>query len=177
MLSGIPKQESIFIGSDMNSHVGRDAGYGGVHGGIGFGTRDAEGEKILEFGDAVGMVGCNTFFKKEDSKLITSQSGDIRRLIDYLMVRKTDRCLVKDVKIISSEECAPQHRMVIELHALVIPMKPQMKKIVKFVPKPRVWKLKDEETARLFTHEMTARNDDVTKADDIQKKWLLMKET
>ena len=50
-------------------------------------------------------------------------------------------------------------------------------KIVKFVPKPRVWKLKDEETARLFTHEMAARNDEATKADDIQKKWLLIKET
>ena len=40
-----------------------------------------------------------------------------------------------------------------------------------------VWKLKDEETARLFTNEMAARNDEVTKADDIQKKCLLMKET
>ena len=40
-----------------------------------------------------------------------------------------------------------------------------------------MWKLKDEETAGLFTHEMAARNDEVTKADDIQKKWLLMKET
>ena len=38
------------------------------------------------------------------------------------------------------------------------------------------WKLKDEETSRLFTHEMAARNDEVTKADGIQKKWLLMKE-
>ena len=67
MLSGIPKQESIFIGSDMNGHVRRDAdGYGGVHGGMGFDTRNAEGERILEFGDAVGMVECNTFFKKED---------------------------------------------------------------------------------------------------------------
>ena len=55
----------------MNGHVGRDAdGYGGVHGGMGFGTRDAEGERILEFSDPVGMVVCNTFFKKEDSKLI-----------------------------------------------------------------------------------------------------------
>ena len=40
-----------------------------------------------------------------------------------------------------------------------------------------MWRLKDEETARLFTHEMAARNGEVTKADDIQKKWLLMKET
>ena len=44
VLSGIPKEENIFIGSDMNSHVGRDAdGYGDVHGGMGFGTRNAEG--------------------------------------------------------------------------------------------------------------------------------------
>ena len=76
VLSGIHKQESIFIGSDMNGNVGRDAdGYGGVHGGMGFGTRNTEGVRILEFGDAVGMVVCNTFFKKEDSKLITYQSN------------------------------------------------------------------------------------------------------
>ena len=117
----------------MNGHVGRDAGgYGGVHGGMGLGTRNGEGERILEFGDAVGMVVCNTFFKKEDSKLITYQSGDNRSIIDYLMVRKTDSCLVKDVKVISSEACVPQHRMVIG--RLVLPMKPQKKKIVKFVP-------------------------------------------
>ena len=65
VLSGIPKQESIFIGSYMDGHVGRDAdGRGGVHGSMGFGTRNAEGERILEFGDAVGMVVCNTFFKE-----------------------------------------------------------------------------------------------------------------
>ena len=60
---------------------------------------------------------------------------------------------------------------------LVLPMKPQKKKIVKFVRKPRVWKLKDDETVRLFIYEMALRNDDVNKADDVQKKWLLMKET
>ena len=84
----------------------------------------------------LGMVVCNTFFKNEDSKLINYQSGDNRSMIDYLMVRKTDRC---QVKVISSEECVPQHRMVIG--RLRIPMKPQKKKIVKFEPKPRVWKL------------------------------------
>ena len=56
---------------------------------------------------------------------------------------------------------------------LVIPMKPQNKKFFKFVPKPRVWNLKNKETARLFTCEMVAINDDATKADDIQKEtWL-----
>ena len=64
MLSGIPKQESIFIVSDINGHVGRDADR---FGGMAFGTRNVEGERILVFGDAVGMVVCNRFFKKEDS--------------------------------------------------------------------------------------------------------------
>ena len=54
VLSGILKKGSILIVSDMNGHVGRDVdGYGGM----GFGTS----ERILEFGDAVGMVVCNTF--------------------------------------------------------------------------------------------------------------------
>ena len=38
VLSGIHKHDSIFICGEMNGHVGRDSdGYGGVHGGMGFG--------------------------------------------------------------------------------------------------------------------------------------------
>ena len=79
---------------------------------------------------------CATRSSRRKTKLITYQSADNRSMIDYLMVRKTSRCLVNDVKVISSEECVPQHRMVIG--RLVLPMKPQKKKIFKFVPKPRV---------------------------------------
>ena len=111
--------------------------------------------------------------RRKTLKLITYQSGDNRTIIDYLMVRKIDPCLVKDVKVISSEECFPQHRVVIG--RLVIPMKSQKKKIVNVVPKPIVWKLKDEDITRLFIYEIAARN--VNKADDIQKKCLLKKET
>ena len=129
----------------MNGHVGRDAdGYGSVHGGMRFGTRNGEGKRILEFCDAVGIVVCHTVFKKEYSKLITYQSGDNRSMINYMMVSKTYRCLVKDVHVNSSEECVPHHRIVI--CRLGIPINPQKKTIVKLVPKPRVWKLKDEVT-------------------------------
>ena len=52
----------------LSGHGGRDAdGNGDVHGGMKFGTRNAEGERILEFSDAVDMAVCNTYFKKEDS--------------------------------------------------------------------------------------------------------------
>ena len=38
----------------------------GIHGSMVFDTINAEGIMILEFGDAVGMAVCNTFFKRED---------------------------------------------------------------------------------------------------------------
>ena len=95
----------MFIGSHLNGYVGS---------GMGFGTIYAEGLCIVQFSDAVGMVVYNIFFKKEDSKLITYQSGDNRSMIDYLMVRKIYICLVNDVNMIESEECVPQHQMVIE---------------------------------------------------------------
>ena len=64
---------------------------------MGFGTRNAGGERIFEFGDAVGMVVCNTFFKKEDSKLITYQSGENRRYVtkpggNLNRLKKINRC-------------------------------------------------------------------------------------
>ena len=61
VLSGIPKQYNIFVVSDMNGHVGRDAsGYGGME----FGTRNAEEERVLEFGDAVGMCATHSSRRK-----------------------------------------------------------------------------------------------------------------
>ena len=102
------------------------------HGGMRFGTRNAEEERMFEFSDTKAMVMYNTFFKKKDSKLITYQSGDNGSMIDYLLVSKTDRCVVKEI---SREECVPQHRMVIG--RLVIPMKPQKRQIVKF----GIWKI------------------------------------
>ena len=88
---------------------------------MGFDTRNTEGERILEFGNTVGMAVCNTFYKKEDSKLITYQSGDNRSMSDYMMVRKTDRHLVKNVKVISSELCPTTSN---GFDRLVKPMKP-----------------------------------------------------
>ena len=99
--------------------------------------------------------------------LITYQSGDNQNMVEYLMVRKPDCCLVKNVRVISSEESDPQNRNVIG--RLVIPMKPQEKIIDKFVPRPKVWKLKDEVLARFFTREMAARNDDVNQAKDVRR--------
>ena len=82
----------------------------GVHGGFGYGKRNAEGERLLDFADAHHMVICNTLFKKRDSHLITYVSGDHKTQVDYILFRSGLRKLIKDVKVIPNEECMPQHR-------------------------------------------------------------------
>ena len=48
---------------DLNGHVSTNVdGYDGVHGGYGFGERNADGEQILEFCDAMELI-VSTCFK------------------------------------------------------------------------------------------------------------------
>ena len=71
----IPDDEKLIVAGDMNGHVGEQGdGFQGVHGGHGFGTRNIEGEMLLEFADSMDMLLANTFFRKCDSKLITYKS-------------------------------------------------------------------------------------------------------
>jgi len=53
----IPASELIVVGGDLNGHIGTNVdGYDGVHGGYGFGERNADGERILEFCDAMKLI-------------------------------------------------------------------------------------------------------------------------
>jgi len=46
----------VFAG-DMNGHVGSsNVGYNGTHGGFGYGSRNADGSRILEFADGLNLV-------------------------------------------------------------------------------------------------------------------------
>ena len=88
-----------FVLEDFNGHVGRSSlGYDGIHGGFGWGKRNRDGERILEFADSLDMVVGNTFFKKDDEKLITYKSGNCATVIDYAVVQKEVMKKVKDIK-------------------------------------------------------------------------------
>ena len=68
-------------------------------------------ERILEFADSLDMVAGNTFFKKDDEKLITYKSGNCATVIDYAVMQKEVMKKVKDIKVIPGEECFSQHRL------------------------------------------------------------------
>ena len=65
MVRAIPSSEKLFIGGDRNGHVGTSsAGFEVVHGGFGYGSRNQEGEKVLDFVIAFDLMIANTFFRK-----------------------------------------------------------------------------------------------------------------
>jgi exonuclease III len=65
LVSSVPISEKLFIGGDLNGHVGSTrVGFEGVHGGFGYGSRKQEGEGILNFALAYDLIVANTLFKK-----------------------------------------------------------------------------------------------------------------
>ena len=56
LVSCIPQNEMVVFAGDMNGHVGSsNAGYEGTHGGFGYGSRNADGSRILEFADGLNL--------------------------------------------------------------------------------------------------------------------------
>ena len=97
----------------MNGHVGAKVdGFEGVHGGYGFGRRNVDGEMLLEFADALDFAVVNTWFKKEVRKMITYETKACKTVIDFFLIRKSGRKLVRDVKVVH-EECIKQHKLLI----------------------------------------------------------------
>ena len=140
VISELPDKEIVIPCGDWNGHVGREAaGYEGVHGGSGYGERNADGDRVLEFAVANDFVIGNTFFVKRDSRL-----GNAKTQIDFILLRKRNLKMAKDIKIIPSEECVPQHKLLIcELR-----LKTQKPHPKPFSPKLRYWKLKEPKSTR-----------------------------
>ena len=92
----------------------------------------------------------NTWFKKNAGRLmslITYETAKCRTVIDYILIRKSDRKLIKDVKMILREQCIHNHRLII----CVLDLKEGLNKRKKeFVKRCKVWKLREDVTAGIF---------------------------
>jgi hypothetical protein len=68
LVSSVPIFEKLFIGGDLNRHVGSTrVGFDGVHEGFGYESRNQEGEGILNFPLAYDLFVANTLFRKRVS--------------------------------------------------------------------------------------------------------------
>jgi len=136
----------MFAG-DMNGYIGSsNVGYDGTIGGFGYSSRNTDGSRILEFADGLNLVICNTLFTKQEAKLVTYVAGLVKSTVDCIMVRQEDKAKVRNVKVISSQECVPKHKL------LVMDMWFNATKSWrrKFEPRVRVLKLKQEKTCEEY---------------------------
>ncbi|GJZ63167.1 retrovirus-related pol polyprotein LINE-1, partial [Tanacetum coccineum] len=88
-----PTDQRLIVGGDLNRHIGATTeGYGGLHGGFGYGVRNEEGRAILDFAIAHDLVVVKSHFKKRDHHLVTFQSGGAApKLIIYWCGEETSR--------------------------------------------------------------------------------------
>jgi hypothetical protein len=72
----VPIYKKFFIGGELNDRVGcTRVGFDGVHEGFGYGSRNQEGEGILNFALAYDLFVANTLFRKRVSHLVTFSSS------------------------------------------------------------------------------------------------------
>ncbi|EYC30941.1 hypothetical protein Y032_0004g1862 [Ancylostoma ceylanicum] len=71
--------------------------------GLGYGTRNDDGERILEYADSHDLVIMNTKFQKRRSHLVSFYSGNAQTQIDFVLVRHCDQKLVTDAKVLPYE--------------------------------------------------------------------------
>jgi hypothetical protein len=114
LVSSVPISEKLFIGGDLNGHVGSTrVGFEGVHRGFRYGSRNQEKEGILNFALAYDLIIANTLFRKRVSHLVTFSSGQHCSQIDFILTRREDRHACLDCKVIPGECVVPQHKLVV----------------------------------------------------------------
>jgi len=118
----------------------------GHNGGFGYSSRYADGSRILEYADGLNLVICNTLFTKQGAKLETYVAGPVKSTVDYIMIRQEDKAKFRNIKVISSDECVPKHKLLV----MDIWFKATKTWHKKFEPRVRVWKLKKEKTCEEY---------------------------
>jgi hypothetical protein len=114
LVSSVPISEKLFIGGDLNRHVGSTrVGFEGVHGSFGYGSRNQEGEGILNFDLAYDLIVVNTLFRKRVSHLLTFNNGQHCSQIDFILAKREDTHTCLDYKVIPGECVVPQHKLVV----------------------------------------------------------------
>ncbi|XP_070046881.1 uncharacterized protein [Nicotiana tomentosiformis] len=114
LVHGVPLAEKLFIGGNFNGHIGfSTSGYGELHGGFGFGDRNGGGTSLLDFARALELVIANSSFTKREEHLVSFRRMVAKIYIDYLLLKRCDRWLCEDCKVIPSESLATQYWLLV----------------------------------------------------------------
>ena len=148
IISKLPDKEVVISWGDWNGLIVKEAvGYEGVHGGYGYGERNADRDRVLVFAGTSDFVIGYTF-------------------IDFILLRKRNLKMIKNIKVIPSQECVPQHKLLTCELQLKTP----------FSSKLCYWKLKEQtvqkEIERVLSAKLNAFN---TVAASMEQIWNMLK--
>ncbi|VDP47262.1 unnamed protein product [Heligmosomoides polygyrus] len=90
----VPSKDVIIVAGGLNGHVGAAKDGYSCHGGFGYGSRNPDGERILEYAEShsltmVNIVFRSLFFFKVYLRL--GASGSSKSQIDFVLVKDRDR--------------------------------------------------------------------------------------
>jgi hypothetical protein len=147
MVSTVSISEKLFIGGDLNGHVGAtNVGFEQVHGGFGYGSRNQEGEDVLNFALAYDLLIANTLFRKKESHLVTFRSGQHSSQINFIFARREDRRACFHCRVLLGECVVPQHKLVVaDFHFRVHVHRDKRVKIAR----TKWWNLRGKQRKRL----------------------------
>ena len=173
---GIGKEDVVVIGGDLNGHVGEKAdGYKEVHGGSGVGIRNKEGERILEFCNAVELKVLNTWMDNEEDKRVTYESGGVKSMIDYLLGRGEAKTELHGLDVVY---VGMQHRLVVGDFRWKSVVEDGGKSKIRR-QRLRTWRLKEENVQKAFVRELRRMEEKEGRkgggSSDVNGKWKKMK--
>ncbi|XP_009761097.2 uncharacterized protein [Nicotiana sylvestris] len=88
-------------------------GYDDLHGDFGFRVRNEGGTSLLDVSKDFNLVIANSSFPKNKEHRVTFQSSVARTKIDYLLLRKPNKGLCMNCKVIPSENFTTRHRLLV----------------------------------------------------------------
>ena len=134
-------QTMLCVAADFNAHIGvvEPGGEESV-GRFGWGTRNREGQELVEMLRRNGLVVAGTFFQKKESHNITYSNGRHKTELDLLVVRQQQLRRVKDCKALAGECVTTQHKPVV----FEVRTKKWKEKRTMGPKNIRWWKCKDE---------------------------------
>ena len=129
---------------------------------------------ILDTADALNLAVLNTWFKKKERILFKYENGECRTVVDYILSRKSETKMVRDVKVVKVK-CITHHGQLICVFDLE--ERVGLKCKVKPVKRCKVWKLKQAETKAIFSERVQARAALTRKEPgDVEKVWKDLKD-
>ncbi|XP_066969208.1 craniofacial development protein 2-like [Macrobrachium rosenbergii] len=166
VLTSISEEERVVLGGDLNGHIGTDRRVTSrIHGGLGMGERNEEGEGIIDFAVAFDMALINSFFMKKD--YVTYRSGGRDGQIDFLLCRRQHLKEVKDCKVIYGENVGQQHKLV----AVDLSIQKGTKGKRKSNPKIKWWELEKAENVELRSRFKENVLREIKLEDDVNDWW------